>query len=124
MNKLDYQNTGYVSSVVGTIITGGSLDALIGHLAVIQGICRWRIYPSEWVDENDQSTGSRPSDSQSYEDIKITECQSITRGFTLSRVAIDWVPGIRAGINYLDIRRKDYAERRGGSRYRTIMVKQ
>ena len=59
MNTLDYQNTGYVSDVVGTIITGGSLDALIGHLAIIQGICRWRIYPSEWVDENDQSTGSR-----------------------------------------------------------------
>ena len=80
------------------------------------GICRWRIYSSEWVDENDPSTGSRPPDSQNYEDIRITECQSITRGFTLSRFAIDWVPGIHAGINYLDIRRKDYAERRGGSR--------
>ena len=61
MNELDYQNTGYVATAAGTIITGGYLytSDWISVQTSGAGICRWRIYPSEWVDENDQSTGSR-----------------------------------------------------------------
>ena len=64
MGFSDFQNAAYVFSIIGCILGAGALTSQV-HTAAnfsTSGICCWKIYPSEWLDNNDKSVGSRATD--------------------------------------------------------------